>query len=74
MARESSVLMASTWSWSCLLPVSDGVEDDGQLLGRQEGVDILARGGTVSVSNVLTLSQNKRKKKVLNMHLLQVGN
>ena len=54
--------------------VSDGVEDDGQLLGRQEGVDILARGGTVSVSNVLTLSQNKRKKKVLNMHLLQVGN
>ena len=37
-------------------------------------VDILARGGTGSVSNVLTLSQNKRKKKVHNMHLLQVGN
>ena len=50
--------------------VSDGVEDDGQLLGHQEGVDILARGGTVSVSNVLTCSQNKRKKKVRNMHFI----
>ena len=33
-------------------------------------VDILARGGTGSVSNVLTLSQNKRKKKVWNMHFI----
>ena len=33
-------------------------------------VDILARGGTGSVSNVLTLSQHKRKKKVRNMHFI----
>ena len=39
MARESSVLMASTWSRLCLQQVSDGVEDDGQLLGCQEGRD-----------------------------------
>ena len=31
--------MASTWSRLCLQQVSDGVEDDGQLLGCQEGRD-----------------------------------